>query len=155
MAAKERPQTPLSISATSSSSEEESPVRFNDFCHITSETVNDETKKIYSQKMPKIDPTVLTDLEEQAKLAAGSLAWMTKHLMDKLAEMSAVTVQSSNIYAEAVQKASCNADENIRQMYVLMAKCEELNQKMKPVYELQSQVEDIKQKLDILEFLFK
>ena len=155
MAGKERSQTPISISATSSSSEEESLTSLQDFCHIINESLVDGTEKKYSQSLPKIDATVINDLEEQAKLAAGSLAWMTKHLTCKLSEMSKVTVQTSHVYAEAVQRASCFADGNIRLMYTLMAKCEELNQKMKPVYEIQSQVEDIKQKLDMLEAAFK
>ena len=154
MANKERSQTPMSISATSSSSEE-SLAPFQDFCHIINDSSVEDSHKKYSQNLPKIDPSVINDLEEQAKLAAGSLTWMTKYLMTKLAEMSQVTVQTSHIYAEAVQKASCNAEDNIRLMYALMAKCEELNQKMKPVYEIQNQVEDIKHQLSILESAFK
>ena len=149
-----RSQTPISISATSSSSEEESVTPLTYF-HHANEMTFDDTEKKSSQKIPKIDPSVMSDLEEQARVAAESLAWMTKHLMTKLAEMSEVTVQTSHVYAEAVQNTSYNAEENIKLMYALMAKCQELNHKMKPVYEIQKQVEDIKHQLDILESAFK
>jgi len=154
MASKERPQTPISISATSSSSEEES-VTAVPYSSYPKEEVPAVAERRLSQNLPKIDPTVIHDLEDQARLAAGSLTRMTKYLMVRLAEMSEVTVQTSHVYAEAVQNASCSAEENIRLTYALMAKCEELNQKMKPVYEIQHQVEDIKQQLDILESAFK
>ena len=154
MAGRERSQTPMSISATSSSSEEESFQTFQHFFHADEERHdNPEDRSTY--RLPKIDPSVLSDLEEQSKVAAGSLAQMTKYLITKLAEMSKVTVETSHVYAEAVQKASCSAEENIKLMYALMAKCQELNQNMKPVYEIQHQVDGIKHQLDILESAFK
>ena len=153
MAGKERSQTPVSIiSAISSSSEEEVPCHHSaDSYHVINEALIEPKVKISSQEIPKVDPTILTEIEDQANSAAKSLAWMTKYLMQKLSEMSNVTIQTTETYGSAVQNASQQAEENIHMMYGLMAKCEELNRKMKPVYEIQSQVQDIKQKLEILE----
>eukprot|EP00112_Aurelia_sp_Birch-Aquarium-sp1_P014389 Seg3103.4 transcript_id=Seg3103.4/GoldUCD/mRNA.D3Y31 product="BLOC-1-related complex subunit 6" protein_id=Seg3103.4/GoldUCD/D3Y31 len=153
MAGKERSQTPISItSAISSSSEEEVPCHHTtDSYHVINEAIVESKVKISSQDIPKVDPTILAEIEDQANSAAKSLAWMTKYLMHKLSEMSNVTIQTTETYGSAVQNASNQAEENIRMMYGLMAKCEELNRKMKPVYEIQSQVQDIKQTLEILE----
>lgn len=153
MAGKERSQTPISItSAISSSSEEEVTCHHTtDSYHVINEATVESKVKISSQDIPKVDPTILAEIEDQANSAAKSLAWMTKYLMHKLSEMSNVTIQTTETYSSAVQNASNQAEENIRMMYGLMAKCEELNRKMKPVYEIQSQVQDIKQTLEILE----
>ena len=152
---KGRPETPISISATSSSSEEDS-VAINEGCYqILHQPAHKQVSRSNSSQLPSIDPFILTELEEQATGAAKSLAWMTKYLVHKLSEMSVTTEQTAKTYSEAVQKASGQADDNIRMMYGLMAKCEELNRKMKPVYEIQSQVEIIKKKLDILESICK
>ncbi len=145
--------TPTSISATSSSSEDEATLLPLDSYDVIKRAQNpiDNPRSKDVLQIPKIDPTAILEIEEQAKIAARSLGEMTTFLSEELHEMSSVSAQSIELYSEAVRKAASSVESNIRVMYGLMAKCEELNRKMKPVQNIQTQVQDILKQLEELE----
>lgn len=53
-----------------------------------------------------------------------------------IAQVSALTVDCLETYRDAVCKTCDAVDHNIKSMYQLMAKCEELSKSMGPIYKL-------------------
>nr|SVE77928.1 EOG090X0FS7 [Daphnia lumholtzi] len=93
----------------------------------------------------------LAQLERDARSIAASVDGLTEHLAVSLHTISAVTAQSLTVYKESVCKTCDAMDSNIKSMYQLMAKCEELSKAMTPIYKLADQVKEIKKLLDIME----
>ena len=54
-------------------------------------------------------------------------------------------------YRDGVCKTCDEVDSNIKSMYQLMAKVEELNKSMAPAYKLADQVKEVKRLLEMLE----
>ena len=65
--------------------------------------------------------------------------------------VSALTVEHVQTYRDGVCKTCDSVDSNIRAMYQLMAKWEELNKNMAPAYRISGQIKDIKRLLDMFE----
>lgn len=57
-----------------------------------------------------------------------------------LSQASALTVGCLETYRDAVCKTCDAVDHNIKSMYQLMAKCEELSKSMGPIYKLAEQM---------------
>nr|SVE93943.1 EOG090X0FS7 [Scapholeberis mucronata] len=99
------------------------------------------------------ESTLLAHLEREARNIAASVDGLTEHLAVSLHTISAVTAQSLTVYKDSVCKTCDAMDSNIKSMYQLMAKCEELSKSMSPIYKLSEQVKEIKKLLDIIENL--
>nr|SVE93320.1 EOG090X0FS7 [Moina brachiata] len=100
-----------------------------------------------------LDSSLLALLEREARCIAASVDGLTEHLAVSLHTISAVTAQSLSVYKDSVCKTCDAMDANIKSMYQLMAKCEELGKGMAPIYKLSEQVKEIKKLLDIMENL--
>ncbi|XP_050520869.1 BLOC-1-related complex subunit 6 isoform X2 [Daktulosphaira vitifoliae] len=98
-----------------------------------------------------LDSNLLDELEFEAKNIAASVDTLTETLSEVLHSMSALTVECLEIYRDVVCKTCDSIDTNIRSMYQLMAKCEELSKEMESVYKLAQQIKDIKHVLDLFE----
>lgn len=98
-----------------------------------------------------LDINLLNDLEFEARNIAASVDTLTETLSGVLHSMSALTVECLEIYRDVVCKTCDSIDANIKSMYQLMAKCEELSKEMEPIYKLVQQVKDIKHVLDLFE----
>nr|SVE92086.1 EOG090X0FS7 [Daphnia sinensis] len=118
-----------------------------------------EASQIVSQSdvakhgQPTPESTFLAQLERDARSIAASVDGLTEHLAVSLHTISAVTAQSLTVYKDSVCKTCDAMDGNIKSMYQLMAKCEELSKAMTPIYKLADQVKEIKKLLDIMENL--
>lgn len=102
-------------------------------------------------QLPVIDPNVLNDLEIEVRRVATSVDTLTENLAGILRSVSALTVECLEVYRDAVCKTCDAVDSNIKSMYQLMAKCEELSKLMKPIYKLAEQIKGIKRLLDLFE----
>jgi len=102
-------------------------------------------------QLPVIDPNVLNDLETEVRRVATSVDTLTENLAGILRSVSALTVECLEVYRDAVCKTCDAVDSNIKAMYQLMAKCEELSKLMKPIYKLAEQIKGIKRLLDLFE----
>lgn len=100
---------------------------------------------------PPLDPHCLLELERSAKHLATSVDEMTEQLSTLLHGISSVTVDTMETYRDGVCKTCDSVDTNIKTMYQVMAKVEELNKSMGPAYKIAEEVKDIKRVLDILE----
>lgn len=98
-----------------------------------------------------LDANLLNDLEFEARNIATSVDTLSENLSGVLHSMSALTVECLEIYRDVVCKTCDSIDANIKSMYQLMAKCEELSKEMEPIYKLAQQLKDIKHILDLFE----
>ncbi|KAL9959804.1 hypothetical protein ACROYT_G033160 [Oculina patagonica] len=106
-------------------------------------------------EIPPVDPEVLADLELRANDIAGNLDHMLATLANSLKAMSQVSTECLGAYGSCVDHVSETVDANIKSMYTLIARCEELNASLKPVQNLAEQVKEIKKTLDIFEAICK
>ena len=102
-------------------------------------------------RLSPLDPSVLLDIENDARHLATSVDDLVENLSDVLRSVSALTVETVETYRDGVCKTCDEVDGNIKSMYQLMAKVEELNKAMGPAYRLGEQLKDIKKLLDVLE----
>lgn len=98
-----------------------------------------------------VDPMVLNDNEKEARRLATDVDSLVENLSGVLQSVSGLTVDTVQTYRDGVCKTCDEVDGNIRGMYQLMAKWEELNKNMAPAYRVSSQIKDIKRLLDIFE----
>ena len=106
-------------------------------------------------EIPPVDPEVLRDLELRANDIAGNLDHMLITLANSLKAMSHVSSECLGVYSSCVDHVSETVDVNIKSMYTLIARCEELNASLKPVQNMAEQVKEIKKTLDIFEAICK
>lgn len=98
-----------------------------------------------------IDPLLLASLENDARLLATSVDGLVENLSGILQSISALTVETIETYRDGVCKTCDEVDNNIKSMYQVMAKVEELNKSMAPAYKLGEQLKEIKRLLDMYE----
>jgi len=98
-----------------------------------------------------VDPSVLFEIEDQAKNASKSVNKLMKFLAKELQSGTQATENIVSVYDGAIDHVHGEVEQNIKAMYGLIAKCEELDRKMKPVTELARQVRTIRETLDLLE----
>ena len=121
-------------------------------------TALDDWEKVHKSclsEIPPVDPEVLRDLELKASIIAGNLDHMLSMLTNSLKAMSHVSVECLGVYSDCVDHVSVSVDENIKSMYTLIARCEELNASLKPVQSMAEEVKEIKKSLDIFEAICK
>ncbi|KAJ7354866.1 hypothetical protein OS493_029421 [Desmophyllum pertusum] len=106
-------------------------------------------------EIPPVDPEILNDLELRATDIAGNLDHMLATLANSLKAMSQVSTECLGAYSTCVDHASETVDVNIKSMYTLIARCEELNASLKPVQNMAEEVKEIKKTLDIFEAICK
>jgi len=109
------------------------------------------TNSLPSPRDLVVDPMVLNDIEKEARRLATDVDSLVENLSCVLQSVSALTVETVQTYRDGVCKTCDDVDSNIRGMYQLMAKWEELNKNMAPAYRVSSQIKDIKRLLDMFE----
>ncbi|XP_011308416.1 uncharacterized protein BORCS6 isoform X2 [Fopius arisanus] len=108
-------------------------------------------RQALNPQLPLPDHNALNELEMEARKIATSVDSLTENLAAILHSASAVTVDCLETYRDAVCKTCDAVDHNIKSMYQLMAKCEELSKSMGPIYKLADQVKEMKRLLDLFE----
>ena len=108
----------------------------------------EKVQKSCLSEIPPVDPEVLRDLESKASNIAGNLDHMLSTLANSLKAMSHVSMECLGVYGDCVDHVSLTVDENIKSMYTLIARCEELNASLKPVQSMAEEVKEIKKTLD-------
>ncbi|CAL7937278.1 unnamed protein product [Xylocopa violacea] len=108
-------------------------------------------RQALTPQLPLLDHNVLNELEMEARKVATSVDALTENLAAILHSASALTVGCLETYRDAVCKTCDAVDHNIKSMYQLMAKCEELSKSMGPVYKLAEQIKEMKRMLELFE----
>ncbi|KAG0714727.1 BLOC-1-related complex subunit 6 [Chionoecetes opilio] len=91
-------------------------------------------------QVPPVDLSTINDIERHARHIATSVDTLIENLTGTLHSISSLTVDCVETYRDAVCKTCDAVDANIKSMYQLMAKTEELSKSMKPIYKLQEQM---------------
>lgn len=97
------------------------------------------------------DVMLLEDLETEAELIAKSLSIMMKNINDFVQHVTKLTSASAQSCQEYLCTACDSVDMNIKKMYQIMAKCEELSIQMQPIKQLQTDIEKVNKLLDLLD----
>jgi len=98
-----------------------------------------------------LDQQVLADVEVEARRLASEVDSLVELLSASLHSISGLSVDTVELYRDGVCGTCEQVDNNIRAMYQLMAKWEELNKNMAPAHRLAQQIKDIKRLLDMFE----
>ncbi|XP_055706651.1 BLOC-1-related complex subunit 6 [Phlebotomus papatasi] len=100
---------------------------------------------------PEIDSNVLNDVEIEAQYLAASVDNLTENLCNLLHSISSITADNVEVYKNSVSKLTDCMDANIKNMYTIMAKTEEISNAIKPTKQLMNRIREIKRLVDMLE----
>lgn len=89
-----------------------------------------------AQMAHQIDVNVLSDVEIEAQYLATSVDMLTENLCNLLHSISSLTADNVETYRNAVHKLTDCMDGNIKSMYTIMAKTEEISNAMRPTEQL-------------------
>ncbi|XP_059607853.1 BLOC-1-related complex subunit 6 [Phlebotomus argentipes] len=99
----------------------------------------------------EIDSNVLNDVEMEAQYLAASVDNLTENLCNLLHSISSITADNVEVYKNSVSKLTDCMDANIKNMYTIMAKTEEISNAIKPTKQLMNRIREIKRLVDMLE----
>ncbi|XP_075161680.1 BLOC-1 related complex subunit 6 [Haematobia irritans] len=117
-----------------------------------SATVTGMTKQFFQTPLiPQIDANVLNDIEIEAQYLASSLDNLTENLSNLLHSISSITADNVEVHKNAVNKLTDSMDANIKCMYTIMAKTEEISKSMQPTEQLGVRIREIKRLVDMLD----
>lgn len=94
---------------------------------------------------------LLNQLEAEANRVAASVDGLTENLTGILRSISALTLDCLETYRNCICKTCDTIDYNIKLMYQLMAKCEELGKVAEPLNALAHDIKDIRNVLDLFD----
>ncbi|XP_056635344.1 BLOC-1-related complex subunit 6 [Diorhabda carinulata] len=98
-----------------------------------------------------LDSALINDLEIEAQKMATSVDSLIENLCGILHSISSITADNVDVYKNAVSKMSDAMDGNIKSMYTMMAKAEEVTHSMKIVEKLSVRIKEIKRLVDLFE----
>lgn len=99
----------------------------------------------------QIDANALNEIEREAQLLAASVDNLTESLCSVLHSISSITADNVEIYKNSVTKLTDCMDANIKCMYTIMAKAEEISKAIKPAEALATRIREIKRLVDMFE----
>lgn len=105
--------------------------------------------------IPAVDPQALQDLGVLAVQVAAQVDELLRGMHGRLQALTALSVGCIQTYRDSVESLGEAVDTSIRSMYTLIARCEELDQELKPVPDLAKRIRDLKSALERLEGLCK
>ncbi|KAM3965735.1 BLOC-1 related complex subunit 6 [Aphomia sociella] len=111
-------------------------------------------RQILAPQIGQIDITVLNDLEYEAQRIAQSVDNLIENLSSILHSNSSLTAENMEVYKDAVGKTCDAMDNNIKSMYTILAKGEEVSQAMIPVQAQAARIAEIKRLLQLFESNF-
>lgn len=108
-------------------------------------------RQLLDPQLGQIDMALINDLECEAHRMATSVDNLIENLSGILHSISSITADNVDIYKNAVSKMSDAMDGNIKSMYTMMAKAEEITQNMKDVEAQSAKIKEIKKLVDLFE----
>lgn len=88
----------------------------------------------------QIDIDCLNDIEIEAQYLAASVDNLTENLCNLLHSISSITADNVECYKNSVNKLTDCMDGNIKSMYTIMAKTEEISNAMRPTVQLSTRM---------------
>ncbi|XP_050305892.1 BLOC-1-related complex subunit 6 [Anthonomus grandis grandis] len=108
-------------------------------------------RQLLDPQLSQIDMALINDLECEAQRMATSVDNLIENLSGILHSASSITADNVDVYKNAVSKMSDSMDGNIKSMYTMMAKAEEITQNMKCVDQLAARIKEIKKLVELFE----
>ncbi|CAG9802488.1 unnamed protein product [Chironomus riparius] len=108
-------------------------------------------KQLSSSLPPQLDSNVLSDLEIEAQYLAANVDSLTENLSNLLHSISAIASDNVEVYKTSVIKLTDIIDANIKSMYSVMAKTEEISKSMHKAEQLSVRIKEIKRLVDMFE----
>ncbi|XP_072382626.1 BLOC-1-related complex subunit 6 [Diabrotica undecimpunctata] len=108
-------------------------------------------RQLLIPQVGQLDSALINDLEVEAHRMATSVDSLIENLCEILHSISSITADNVDVYKNAVSKMSDAMDGNIKSMYTMMAKAEEVTQSMKIVEGLSIRIKEIKRLVDLFE----
>ncbi|CAH1987182.1 unnamed protein product [Acanthoscelides obtectus] len=108
-------------------------------------------RQLLGPQIGQLDTALINDLECEAHRMATSIDSLIENLSEILHSISSITADNVDVYKNAVSKMSDAMDSNIKSMYTMMAKVEEVTQSMKIVETHAARIKEIKRLVDLFE----
>ncbi|XP_019868529.1 BLOC-1-related complex subunit 6 [Aethina tumida] len=108
-------------------------------------------RQLLVPQVSQFDTALINDLECEAQRMATSIDNLIENLSGILHSISSITADNVDVYKNAVSKMSDSMDLNIKSMYTMMAKAEEVTQSMKIVEGHAVRIKEIKRLVDLFE----
>ncbi|KAL5285937.1 C17orf59 family protein [Megaselia abdita] len=102
-------------------------------------------------EIPQIDLNVLNDLEFETQYLVSSLDNMSENMYNLLHSISSIAADNVEIHKTAVNKLTDNMDANIKCIYTIMAKTEELSKSMQATEKIYHKIKAKKRLVDLLD----
>lgn len=108
-------------------------------------------KQLTSSLPPQLDSNVLNDLEIEAQYLAADIDNLTENLTNLLHSISSITADNVEVYTSSVTKLTDAIDANIKSMYSIIAKTEEISKTMHKAEETAMRIKEIRKLVDLFE----
>lgn len=107
-------------------------------------------KQLSTSLPPQMDPC-LADIEIEAQYLAANVDNLTENLTNLLHSISAITADNVEVYKHSVTKLTDTIDANIKSMYSIIAKSEEISKSMKKAENLSVRIKEIRRLVDMFD----
>ena len=108
-------------------------------------------KQFISSLPPQLDSNVLNDLEIEAQYLAANIDNLTENLANLLHSISSITADNVEVYKNSVTKLTDTIDSNIKSMYSIIAKSEEISKSMHKAEQMATRIREIRRLVDLFE----
>lgn len=108
-------------------------------------------KQFSSSLPPQLDSNVLNDLEIEAQYLAANIDNLTENLANLLHSISSISADNVEVYKNSVTKLTDTIDSNIKSMYSIIAKSEEISKSMSKAEAMASRIREIRRLVDMFE----
>lgn len=108
-------------------------------------------RSVQELEIPQIDLNVLNDLEFEAQYLVASLDNMTENMYNLLHSISSIAADNVEIHKTTVNKLTDNMDANIKCIYTIMAKTEELSKSMQATEKIYHKIKATKRLVDMFD----
>jgi BLOC-1 related complex subunit 6 len=117
----------------------------------TGQSLNSLPKQFSSSLPPQLDSNVLNDLEIEAQYLAANIDNLTENLANLLHSISSITADNVEVYKNSVTKLTDTIDSNIKSMYSIIAKSEEISKSMHKAEQMAVRIREIRRLVDMFE----
>lgn len=108
-------------------------------------------KQLSTSLPPQMDTQCLADIEIEAQYLAANVDNLTENLTNLLHSISAITADNVEVYKNSVTKLTDTIDANIKSMYSIIAKSEEISKSMKKAESLSVRIKEIRRLVDMFD----
>lgn len=118
---------------------------------VSGQPLNSLPRQFSSSLPPQLDSNVLNDLEIEAQYLAANIDNLTENLANLLHSISSITADNVEVYKNSVSKLTDTIDSNIKSMYSIIAKSEEISKSMNKAEQMATRIKEIRRLVDLFD----